>query len=181
MSLILNGKLPILMKGYPTVSDKYNVRGATLSSTSAVGYFGDIVKIDGDGYFSVVNATNTLTSASEVGGVLLATNVKLVTDFFGGNTAKAETRPNEAFNLLVDGYVALEVSVTSATEGQEPTKDEKETALKAIKEGNDAKLTADGKVSTSGTIDLGWKFTGVTYLDDNGTPLAEVVVYPKNI
>lgn len=180
MSLILNGKLPSLMKGYPTISDKYNVRGGTLSSTSAVGYFGDVVKIDGDGYFSVVNSTNTLTSADEVAGVILATNVKLVNTYGGGTTAKAETKPNEAFNLLIDGYVALEVSV-SGTDGAEPTTAEKKTALSAIKEGTSAKLTTDGLVSTSGTIDMGWKFTGETYLTDDGTPLAEVVVYPKNI
>lgn len=166
MSLILKDKLPLLAKGYPTVSDKYNVRGATLASTSADGVFGDFVKFSGNGTFSVINEDNTIADAKEVAGVLLATNVKTCTDFLGGRTAKVTTKGGEAFNLLIDGYVALECA--------------KDEDLTAIKEGDDAKLTTDGKVSKSGTIDLGYKFTGTTYTED-GVKLAEVVIYPKNI
>lgn len=173
MGLILKDSLTPLMLGYPTMSDKYNVRGATLSSESEVGYFGNIVTIKGDGYFKVASEKSTITSANDVAGVLLATNVKLVTDFFGGASAKAETRPGEAFNLLVGGYVALEVEVKEDEEAS--------NVLALCKEGASAKITATGKVSTTGTIDCGWKFTGVTCVDDNGIALAEVVVFPKNI
>lgn len=173
MGLILKDSLTPLMKGYPSVSDKYNVRGATLSSESEIGYFGNIVTFKGDGYFKVASETSKITSANQVAGVLLATNVKLVTDFFGGASAKAETRPGEAFNLLIGGYVALEVDVAEDSKASD--------ALALCVEGVDAKITANGKVSTTGTIDCGWKFTGVTCIDDNGTPLAEVVVFPRNI
>lgn len=176
MSMILNTKLPQLMRGYPTVSDKYNVRGATLSSTSAEGHFGDIVLIDDakDGYFVVADSTHSAT-ADNVAGVLLATNVKLVTDFFGGSTAKAVTRPREAFNLMLEGYVALPLNVTDGA-----SVEDKKKALAEIKEGDSAKITVDGKVAKDGAIDLGWKFTGITELADDGEPLAEVIVFPKN-
>ena len=167
MSMILKDKLPLLAKGYPTVSDKYNVRGATLASTSPDGEFGDIVKFSTtNGYFCVVNENNTIADAKEVAGVLLATNVKTCTDFLGGRTAKVYTKAGEAFNLLIDGYVALECDANED--------------LTAIVEGDDAKLTATGKVSKTGTIDCGFKFTGVTYTEGT-TKLAEVVIYPKNI
>lgn len=166
MSMILKDKLPLLAKGYPTISDKYNVRGATLASTSADGVFGDFVKFASNGLFSVVTEKNTIADAKEVAGVLLATNAKTCTDFLGGRTAKVYTKAGEAFNLLVDGYVALECS--------------SDEDLTAIVEGDDAKLTADGKVSKTGTIDCGYKFTGVTYTEGE-TKLAEVVIYPKNI
>lgn len=178
MSLIIKDKLTELMKGYPTVSDKYNVRGAVLAADSAAGHFGDIIKIKGDGYFTVVNEDNTLTAASEVAGVLLATNVKLVTDFFGGYSAEAVTNPTEAFNLMLDGYVALPVKVAGASDI--PTLAEIKAVLEEIKEGDDAKLTEDGKISKDGTIDMGWKFTGITCVDEKGEGLAEVLVLPKN-
>lgn len=179
MSMILNTKLPQLMRGYPTVSDKYNVRGATLSVDSGEGHFGDVVLIDDDkdGYFVVADSTHAAT-ATNVAGVLLATNVKLVTDFFGGSTAKAVTRPRETFNLMLEGYVALPVKVTA--ESGEPTLDDIKAALAEIKEGDDAKITTDGKVAKDGTVDLGWKFTGITEISDDGEPLAEVIVFPKN-
>lgn len=178
MSLILKDKIDVLMRGYPTVSDKYNVRGATLASDSAVGYFGDIVKIKGNGYFTVASAANTIADANEVAGVLMATNVKLVQPYGAGSSAKAPTMPGEAFNLMVSGYVALPVEVKGAAET--PTAAEIKTALEGIHEGDDAKVTASGKVAKDGTIEMGWKFTGVTFVDETGEGLAEVLILPKN-
>lgn len=178
MSLILKDKINVLMRGYPTVSDKYNVRGATLASDSATGYFGDLIKIKGNGYFTVASATNTFASASEVAGVLLATNVKLAQPYGAGSSAKAPTLPGEAFNLMLSGYVALPVKVTGAS--GDATAEEIKTALDAIKEGDDAKVTEDGKVSKDGTIDMRWKFTGITFVDETGEGLAEVLILPKN-
>mgnify|MGYP007043619642 CR=1 FL=1 len=165
MGLILKDKLQALMKGYPTVSDKYDVRGATLSAASATGHFGDLVKADGNGFFTVVTATNTVTKATDVAGVLLATNVKLVTDFFGGSSAEALTRPGEAFNLCFKGFVALELKA--------------DTVLTTIKEGLQVGLTADGKAELStvaGAVVMPWFFTGVTETDEQGRLLAEVKI-----
>lgn len=163
MGLIIKDKIASLMKGYPTVSDKYDVRGATLALTSAEGHFGDIVKYNGDGFFTVVNSTNTIAKATDVAGVLLATNAKTITDFFKGSSATVVTEPREAFNLCVKGFVALEVKAG--------------TDLTTLKEGLQAGLTTDGKLtltSTSGAIAVDWFFTGVTETLDDGTLLAEV-------
>lgn len=169
MGLILKDKLDVLMKGYPTVSDKYNVRGATLQHDSPVGHFGDIIKFGDGGFFKVVNSTDTLTAATEVAGVLLATNVKLVDVFGGGNSAEAPTYPDEAFNLMLDGYVALELK-----EG---------TDLTTIKEGLQVGLTAEGKLelsTESGAVVVPWYFTGITFTDDEGRLLAEVDMHHVN-
>ena len=51
MGMIINKQLQQLLKGYPTVSDKYNVSGGILTGSTAVG-FGDLVKRSGiTGYF----------------------------------------------------------------------------------------------------------------------------------
>lgn len=165
MGLIINDKIDTLMKGYPTVSDKYNVRGGTLASTSGEGHFGDLVKYNGDGFFTVVDSANTIAKETDIAGVLLATNVKLVTDFFGGSTAEAVTRPGEAFNLMLSGYVALPL-------------DTKVTDLTTVKEGLACHVTTDGKVTTqsSGIATTTLVFTGVTFKTDSGEVLAEVEV-----
>lgn len=163
MSLIIKDKISALMKGYPTVSDKYDVRGATLASTSAEGHFGDVVKYNGDGFFTVANSTNTVTKTTDVAGVLLATNVKVITDFFKGSSMNVATRAGEAFNLMVKGFVALEVKTG--------------TDLTTLKEGLQAGLTADGKLelsTASGAVVMPWYFTGITETLGDGTLLAEV-------
>lgn len=163
MSLILKDKIPYLMKGYPTVSDKYDVRGATLSSTSEEGHFGDVVKFNGDGFFTIASTTNTIAKATDVAGVLLATNVKLITDFFNGSSMNVATKSGEAFNLMTKGFVALEVK--SGTD------------LTTLKEGLQVGLTTDGKVeltTATGAVAMPWYFTGITETLDDGTLLAEV-------
>lgn len=170
MGMIINDKLDTLMKGYPTLSDKYCVRGATLSSDSANAHFGDFVTYDG-GTFKVVDSSNTITSADKVAGVVVATNVKLVTDFMSGKSAEALTYPGEAFNLLLHGYVALPCDTTISVD--------------TITEGLTCKVTSAGLLTTasSGTELPNYKFTGITHVEYTDstkstikTLLAEVAV-----
>lgn len=165
MAMIINNTLPVLMKGYPTESDKYDVLPAILSVSSEVGHFGDFVTYDG-GAYKVVSSTTKVTDVAKVAGVLLATNVKLVTDFFGGSSAEAETRPGEAFNLCFKGAIALPVAT-----GVDAT---------SIVAGTAVNLTSEGKVTTA-TVASGSVFalehsvfTGITYTNDAGELLAEV-------
>lgn len=163
MGLILKDRISALMKGYPTVSDKYDVKPATLASSSEKGHFGDIVKFNGDGFYTVASATNTITKATDVAGVLLATNVKLIEDFFNGSSMTVTTNPGEAFNLCFKGFVALELN--------------KGTDLTTIKDGLQVYLTPAGKATLSTTasaIAMPWYFTGVTETLGDGTLLAEV-------
>lgn len=103
MSLIIKDKIQQFMVGYPTMSDKYNVAGGILAGDTNV-YFGDLVKLSGTaGYFEA--ATN-MASVAEVGGFVVATNVKLAEGFPGTTPA---TKPGEAFNLLVNGFIAIEL------------------------------------------------------------------------
>lgn len=109
MGLIINKNIPMLMKGYPTVSDKYNIAGATLTGATPV-KFGELVKFSGTkGYYEAITGTVTL---ADIAGFVVATNVKLA-DGFPGTTVS--TQPGEAFNLLVNGFIAVELA-SSAVE-----------------------------------------------------------------
>lgn len=103
MGLIIKDKIQQLIAGYPTVSDKYGVAGAILEGSTPV-KFGSMVKLGSTaGYFT---APASLTAAT-LGGFVVATNVKLTEDW-PGNTV--QVNPGEAFNLLVNGFIAVELA-----------------------------------------------------------------------
>lgn len=109
MGLIINKQIPMFMRGYPTVSDKYNVAGAVLAGNTPV-QFGDLVKFSGTkGYFEAIGAADISAenAAKTIAGIVVATNVKLNTEWPQGGV---EVAPNEAFNLLVNGFIAIELA-----------------------------------------------------------------------
>ncbi len=94
--------IPMLMVGYPTVSDKYNVAGGTLAGDSTV-KFGDLVKFSTTkGYYEKASSLSAVTDAA---GFVVATNVKLAEY----HSNEVLTYPGEAFNLLVNGFIAIEL------------------------------------------------------------------------
>lgn len=112
MGLIINKQIRQLMKGYPTVSDKYNVAGGILSGDTPV-EFGQLVqKGDTAGYFKAITATDTIDAVTKLGGFVLATNVKLATEWPG---TTVQVIPGEAFNLLINGFMAVELAATAKT------------------------------------------------------------------
>ena len=107
MGLIIKDKIQMLMKGYPTVSDKYNVTGAVLDGNKEV-YFGDLVKFGATkGYYEAAAGADNVLS---IAGFVVATNVKLAEGFPG---TAAAIKPGEAFNLLVNGYIAVELDAAA--------------------------------------------------------------------
>lgn len=103
MSLIINKKIRMLMSGYPTVSDKYNVGGGILAGSTAA-KFGSLVKYSSTtGYFETAAG---LSAVTDVAGIILATNVKTPQDF---PATLIQVNPGEAFNLLINGYVGVEL------------------------------------------------------------------------
>lgn len=107
MGLIIKDKIQQLIVGYPTVSDKYNVAGAVLMGDTPV-KFGELVKFKGkQGYVEAITAQIAL---ADIAGFVLATNVKLA-DGFPGTTV--ETLPGEALNLVMDGFMAIELDATA--------------------------------------------------------------------
>lgn len=103
MGLIINKKIQELMTGYPTVSDKYNVAGGILEGNTAI-KFGDLVKKGATtGYFAPAAGAS---SVSDILGFVLATNVKLSENWPG---TTIQVNPGEAFNLLVNGFIAIEL------------------------------------------------------------------------
>ena len=112
MGLILNKKIRMLMKGYPTVSDKYNVAGGTLAGNTPV-YFGQLVKFsETKGLFEAITAEVTL---NKIAGFVLATNVKLNEVWPEG---EVRVNPGEAFNLAINNtFMAIELAAGS-TEAQ---------------------------------------------------------------
>ena len=111
MGLIIGKSgIPMFKVGYPTVSDKYNVTGGILAGNTAV-RFGDLVKFSSTkGYYEAITSTVTL---ADIAGFVLATNVKLATEW-PGTDESVKVLPGEAFNLVLPGsYLAIELDSTA--------------------------------------------------------------------
>jgi len=159
MSLIL-GKDGVqkLMVGYPTVSDKYDVGPAVLEGAAPV-LPGDVVMF-GSASGSYKPAAS-LSDMSEVAGIVLATNVKVPSEY-PAPAGPVAVNPGEAFGLLVRGFVAVALDAGAV--------------LADAKEGAPVYLTAAGKVTTdSGEIATPWKFMGITELHGS-VKVAEIVL-----
>lgn len=158
MGFILKDSVPMMMKGYPTVSDKYDVQGGVLVGTESV-EFGQLVKYSGTtGYYEAISATNTVADG-EVAGFVVATNVKLATSWPGDDSAVV-TKVGEAFNLLLRGNIAVEL-----------------TSDLTIKEAETVYCTSAGAITnvSTGNIKLPATFTGLKETHD-GKILAEIRV-----
>ena len=162
--LIINQNIQKLMNGYPTVSDKYNVAGAVLEGNTPV-KFGQAVTFGStNGYFKAI--TGALADASKVAGFVLATNVKLNTQWPEGGV---DVLPGEAFNLLVNGFMAIEL-------------DDAATLASATANSAVHVILATGKMTTVDKFNQGTivplanvVFTGVTETV-GGKKLAEIYV-----
>lgn len=160
MGLIIKNKIAQLKKGYPTVSDKYNVQGGINEGVAL--HFGDLVTYATAGNSAAQTGATTghyvkMTAITEkLAGIVLATNVKLANKYPGDSNASVETLKGEAFNLLVRGFIAVKVLAANYKTAYDayvadPT-EAKKTALEAAKtavankfvEGADAALALDG-------------------------------------
>ena len=157
MAMIIKDKLQMLMKGFPTVSDKYNVLPAVLDGTAPVN-FGDVVVYSTtDGYYT---KPATITAAAQVAGFVVATNVK-VPENYPGTTI--QVNPGEAFNLLHSGYIAIELD-TGAVDAN-------------VAAGKGVAVLPSGKITTAG-VSTAIALTNVTFTGTketvNGKRYAEI-------
>lgn len=156
MGLIIKKEIQKLLKGFPTVSDKYNVQGGLLGG-STEGKFGDVLVFSGvQGEYEVATA---VSAAEEVAGILLGTNVKLANQYPAGPSYEVVTKPGEAINLMLSGFVAVEVDTPTLTE---------------MVEGKPVAITAAGKLTTAdvaSSIELP-KFTFTGIYENHGTVAA---------
>ena len=173
MSLIINKSIQKLLKGFPTVSDKYDVQGGMLSGTVAA-HFGDVV-VFGSAAGEYKVPTSTISAVGNIAGLVVGTNVKLATTYPAGPSVEVETAVGEGFNLLLKGYLAVELdadltNTSNIAEG-------KAVACVLNTASKYGKLTTTG---ASGATDVpGWYFTGV--YENQGTVaapkyVAEIVV-----
>ena len=171
MGLIIKNEIQKLMKGFPTVSDKYDVQGGVLGGSTAA-HFGDVV-VFGSQAGEYVVPTSTISAVGNIAGVVCGTNVKLATTYLAGPTIEVETPAGEAFNLLLKGYIAVELTDANTTNIVEG----KAVAFILNTASKYGKLTTSG---VSGATDVpGWYFTGV--YENQGTAgspryVAEIVI-----
>lgn len=165
MGLILNQKIKKLQKGYPTRTAKEQTEGGVLGGDYELAP-GQLVKFGVQaGEYNAVNATASITLASQVAGIALATNVKLVNKY-PGESLDAPFVPGEAINLMTSGYIAVALTGLSATtiSGTIPTEAEKATAEAAAKaavvEGTAVTCDKTGAFGT-GSITLNAVYTGI--------------------
>lgn len=163
MGLIIKDKIQALLKGYPTVSDKYNVQGGVLGGSENA-KFGDVLKFTGtDGMYEIAKG---ITKAEEVAGILLATNAKTPHEYPAEDPITVMV--GETVNLMVCGFAAVAIDAEATLAEVAPGK-----GVAIIAESG--KLTTADKVSSSTIIALpGWEFTGV--LENKGTDSAKDLV-----
>lgn len=107
MSMFIKTQIPLFKKGYPTVSDKYNVFGGILEGTSADVPFGTVVAYGSTtGYYKKATSLSAIT---QVAGIALATNVKLTGVWPDDGSTAASYKAKEAINLLTSGFIAVEL------------------------------------------------------------------------
>ena len=142
MGLIINDKIKKFIPGYPTVSDKYNVSGAVLAGEDPV-EFGDLVGYSSTkGYFEKLK---TVTRAEDVAGIVLATNVKLNLAWPEGDI---KTLPGEAFNLLVNGFIAVKLDKAAVEASVLPNKQVYVTSTATLTTEDDGNFALPGVVFT---------------------------------
>lgn len=106
MSLILGSKIPELMQGYPTISDKYDVVPAVLDNTSAAVKAGTPVILGSTaGRFTAPASGATI---DQYAGFVLATNVK-VPNTYPAHSVDQTYVAGDAFNLMIRGFIAVPV------------------------------------------------------------------------
>lgn len=164
MGLIIKDKLNMFMKGYPTVSDKYNVAGGIIEGSYA-GHFGDLVKNGSQaGYFKPVNASQTITAVTDIAGIILATNVQVAKDW---PATEVEVPVGTAFNLLVNGFIAVQLSSGAVASDVTAGASVYATAAGKLTTVSD---TSALKVENTKTPVPNLKFTGM--IEDHGTASA---------
>lgn len=163
MSLIIKDKIKQLMRGYPTVSDKYNVEGGIVEGDTPLA-FGDMVTYGSTtGYYK---KATMLTNVDEIAGFVLATNVKLE-DTWGKTNDGPITNPGEAFNLFMNGFIAIALK-SGATLAQ--IKNGAKVAVVLAT----AELTTADNIAAGTIVELpDYEFTGI-YEKQGATLLAEV-------
>lgn len=156
---LIKGKLGIqkMLVGYPTTTD-YDVVAATLSGADVVN--GDVVMYTTD--HSIYKKAASVTAATQLAGIVLATNVKVPSTYPAGSM-NVPTKAGEQFNLVVRGAVAVELDSAAV--------------LANATEGAVVYVTSAGKLTTvsSSNVATNWKFTGVT--ETQGTAkVAEILM-----
>lgn len=160
MGLIIKDKIQALLKGYPTVSDKYNVQGGVLGGDK-IAKFGDVLKFTGtDGLYE---GAAGIAKVEEIAGILLATNAKTPHEYPAENPISV--MPGEAVNLMRYGFVAVPVAADAEIA---PGKGVAITIATGV-------LTTADKANASTIVAVpGWEFTGV--LENKGTDEAKDLV-----
>lgn len=158
---LIKGKNGIqkMIIGYPTVSDKYDVAPATLEGSSFV-YNGDVVMFGSAA--GLYKKAASLTAASQIAGIVLATNVK-VPSTYPAPAGSVATQTGDAFNLIVKGFIAVELDGGAD--------------LSACKEGATVYCTSTGKLTNVDTSNIAtsWKFTGIVETQST-KKVAEIVL-----
>ncbi len=117
MGLIIKESLKKMMKGYPTISDKYDVEGGVNRGSLAI-KFGDLVvftsALTAGQYAGAREVTPVATGAgANIAGICVAENVKLVTTY-PGQSIDATIEPGEAVTLMTRGFIAVEIATADA-------------------------------------------------------------------
>lgn len=114
MGLIIKESLKKMMKGYPTISDKYDVEGGVNVGSTAI-KFGELVMFSTAKIAGKYAVIGDAAASAVVAGICVAENVKLVTTY-PGESKDATIEAREAVTLMTRGFIAVEVGATTGIE-----------------------------------------------------------------
>ena len=166
MGLIINRKIQELMKGYPTISDKYDVAPAVLEGSDTVSAGQPVALGSTAGRYTAVGASTTI---GQFAGFVLASNVK-VPNTYPASSVDQTYIAGDAFNLMIKGFIAVPVKL-----GDAETISNGDQAYIMIGGVAAGAITVSGHTEASGSATAipGAYFTGLTEAV-NGETLAEL-------
>lgn len=107
MSMIIKNKIKALKKGYPTVSDKYNVAGGIVEAGANDLVIGELVQYTNTpGKYKPAVSVNAI---GDIAGVALAVNARLNPVWPNDGKTELKVKAGEAFDLFVDGWIAVQL------------------------------------------------------------------------
>lgn len=112
--MIIKDKIKALRKGYPTVSDKYNVAGGIVDAGANDLVIGELVQYtDTPGKYKPAVNVNAI---GDIAGIALAVNARLNPVWPNDGKTELKVKAGEAFDLFVDGWIAVQLDDGVVTE-----------------------------------------------------------------
>jgi len=164
MGLVLNKSIKKMQKGYTTAINVNNIEGGTLAGTKTATFGQLVAKTTTVGSYKAVDADQTISAATDIAGIVVATNIKSPTTW-PAESPNPVYQVNEVFDLLLTGRIAIALTSTETIANVVP--------------GAQVYVTAAGVFTSASTGNYAYpnaKFTGLNEKQADNSYLAEISI-----